>query len=625
MGRAPHSQWKQFLVSPQRVLNEIESGNCIFISTGAAEPRTLLKSLIDSEWLDFRDLELIQLLSLGDAIASRSLHSENYRLKTFSSIGAANRAISAGRVDLLPGRFSRIPRLMEQGRLPIDVAFVQITVPNEAGYCSLGIAVDVARRAMSQASLAVGEINPQIPRTFGDTFVPLSDFDFLVRAKKPPYYLTRSAVDAITDLLASKVSSLIDDGSCLALYTGPLYEALGRYLAGKRDLGVHSPYFTDVLMDLVKSGAVTNRYKETCRGRCLTSYAMGTAELMKWLDRNPLVEFQGIGIVCDPIQIGRNRRFMTIFPADNVDLSGRIVLKFDRKNYNFGPETVIDVIHGTELSDGGKTIFALPSRDSKGNSNFRISVETFQHRFTQRETADTVVTEYGVASLSGRTVRERAQALIDIAHPEDRLKLVEQAKKKKVLYPDQIFLAECAHLYPAEIASQQVFKGEVQVRFRAIRPSDEEEMRRLFYRFSEEAVYYRYFSPITRMPHSKMQEYVNADCNKAVSIVGIVGEPGQGCIIAEARFVKLDDRPYADVAFVVDENYQGIGIGTHLFKMLIRLAKERGLHGFTADVLPSNKAMVKVFEKGGIQITSKLLNGIYQLTMPFESRISLPS
>jgi RimJ/RimL family protein N-acetyltransferase len=149
-------------------------------------------------------------------------------------------------------------------------------------------------------------------------------------------------------------------------------------------------------------------------------------------------------------------------------------------------------------------------------------------------------------------------------------------------------------------------------------------MRRLFYRFSEETVYYRYFSPITRMPHPKIQEYVNADCNKAVSIVGLVGEPGRGRIIAEARFVKLDDRPYADVAFVVDEKYQGAGIGTYLFKMLIRLAKERGLHGFTADVLPSNRAMVKIFEKGGIQITSKLLNGIYQLTMPFESRASFP-
>jgi acyl-CoA hydrolase/GNAT superfamily N-acetyltransferase len=571
------------------------------------------------------DLELIQLVSLGAAIAPKSLHSQKYRLKTFFSGGAGRKAISDGRVDLIPTRFSRIPRLIESGRIPIDVAFIQITPPDELGYCSLGTAVDIARQAMQCASLVVGEINDHIPRTFGDTFVSASDFDLLVRAENPPIYLKPSTVDAITDQLAFKVSSLVEDGSCIAFSVGPLYDALSRHLANRKDLGVHSPYFTDAMMDLVQSGAVTNRRKGTYRGKCAASYAVGTPELMTWLDRNPLVEFQSIGTVYDPLQMSRNRRFLAVLPTHKVDLSGRVVLDVHREPLCIGPETAVDLIQGTELSEGGKTIFALPSRDRNGNPNIRISVEKFQDRLTLRETTDTVVTEYGVASLGGRTVRERAQSLIDIAHPDDRLKLVEQAKKKRIIYPDQLFLAECAHLYPANISARQVFKGGTEVRFRAIRPSDEEGMRRLFYRFSDEAVIYRYFSPITRMPHAKMQAYVNADCNTTVSIVGLVGETGQGEIIAEARFVKLEDRPYAEAAFVVDEQYHGMGIGTYLLKMLIRLAKDRGLHGFTADVLPSNRAMMKVFEKGGGQITAKVLNGIYQVTMSFEARTSSPS
>ena len=186
-----------------------------------------------------------------------------------------------------------------------------------------------------------------------------------------------------------------------------------------------------------------------------------------------------------------------------------------------------------------------------------------------------IVTEYGVANMRGRTVRERAQALIDIAHPDDRPTLVEQAKEHNILYKDQIFLADCAHFYPTEASTTHTFKNNVTVRFRAIRPSDEEEMRRLFYRFSDEAVYYRYFSPIKSMPHYKMQEYVNVDYRKVLSIVGLVGKSGQGHIVAEARFVKDPNGPTADVAFIVDEQYQGLGIATFLLKRLAKHAMER--------------------------------------------------
>jgi GNAT superfamily N-acetyltransferase len=232
-----------------------------------------------------------------------------------------------------------------------------------------------------------------------------------------------------------------------------------------------------------------------------------------------------------------------------------------------------------------------------------------------------VVTEYGVAYLQGRTVRERAQALIDIAHPDDRRALVELAKSERIIYPDQIFLAESARLYPSDFATKQTFKGGAEVSFRAIKPSDEEEMRRLFYRFSDEAVYYRYFSPIKTMPHSRMQTYVNVDYRRALSVVGIAND---GHIVAEGRYAQEHNSLYADLAFVVDEQYQGLGIATYLYRVLIRLAKQRGIKGFSADILAENKRMMKVIEKGGLPVKARLEAGVYQLTISFEPQANLP-
>ncbi|MFO7558162.1 MAG: GNAT family N-acetyltransferase [Desulfobacterales bacterium] len=610
--------WEDLVVPPEKVLSKISPGMSIFIGTGVSEPRTLVKKLMSSTGGNLQDLELIQVVSLGDAISIKELRNQKFRLKTFFSGWVASEAITTGRVDLIPSRFSSIPRLLESRQIPVDVAFVQITPPNEAGYCSLGASVDVAHEAIAQASFVVGEINTNIPITHGDTFLPLSDFDMFIRSEDLPIYFDRWPVDEIYDRVAENVASIITDGSCLLFSIGPLYEALSRHLTHKHNLGIHTPFFTDALMDLVKSGAVTNRNKVIWRGKSVTSYAFGTSELFSWLHRNPLVEFQSVDKVFDSRQIGKNKKFVCILPARKVDLSGRIALHYGKGNVTAGPGEAMDFFNGAEISEGGYTIFALPSRNLKKEPNIKISVENYHNQFSLRESVNMVVTEYGVANLIGRTVRERAQALIEIAHPDDRMELVEQAKAEKMIYEDQIFLAEATSLYPSEVATKHTFKGNVEVRFRAIKPSDEEEMRRLFYRFSDETVYYRYFASIKAMPHSKMQAYVNVDYRTTMSIVGLIGNPGHGRLIAEARFIKDKNIPqFADVAFVVDEEYHGLGIATYLYKMLIRLAKDRGIHGFTADVLASNTAMMKVFEKGG-PVKAKLEYGTYSLRIPFD-------
>ena len=612
-------QWKEKRVSADRVIERIRPGMRVFLSTGAAEPRTLVKHLMAAHHANLQDLELIQIVSLAEAISLKNLQSHKFRLKTFFSGWVADEAIAAGHVDLIPCCLSHIPGLMEKKKIRVDTVFVQITPPDKDGYSSLGVSVDVARLAMEQANLVVGEINSQIPRTLGDTFVNISEFDMLVESDAPPVVFERQPADPVFETIAANIASLVEDQSCIAFSIGPLFEAVGKALTDKRHLGIHSPFFSDALMDLVKSGAVTNRYKQHRKRKSITSYACGSTQLLEWLDQNPCVEFQPVDKVFDPLSIGRNPNFVAIISARRVDITGRIALHSGLGNIASGPAEVLAFISGAQISDGGVTIFGLPSRNQRGVANITVSIEGLKNRFDFREGVDFVVTEYGVARLKGLTLRERAQALIEIAHPDDRVDLVKAAKDERILYPDQIYLPESVHRYPSQINVRQRFKGGVEIRFRPIRSSDEEEMRRLFYRFSDEAVYYRYFHSLKAMPHTRMQTYVNVDWNLVMSIVGLIGRPEEEKIVAEARYLVDPNSGWAEVAFIVDEPYQNLGISSYLLNLLIGLAKQRGLKGFLADVLSSNFAMVRVFKKCGLGLQMERVAGVYHIRIPFDA------
>jgi len=604
-------------VSTDEVMKLLKPGMSVFLGSGVSEPRTLIQGLMSTDQHNVSDLELIQIYSLGELVTAKALNANKYRLKTFFQGWVADEAIREGRVDLIPGYFSQIPGLIDSGLINIDVAFIQVTPPNSSGFCSFGITMDCARQAIQQADLVVGEINHHVPVTFGDTFIHQSEFDYLVESDLPPIYFDRWPVDDTFRKVAANVASIIENGSCLSFTVGALFEALSEELRHKRDLGIHSAFMTDALMELHKSGAVTNRCKSIFKGKSLASYAVGTPELMDWLSSNPMVEFQDTEKVMTPMSMGQNSKFMAIIPIRKVDLSGGIAIHMGKSNVATTPGEVINIVSGSRISKGGFSVFALPSRNLKNEPNIHLSIDKYPYQFNSRGSVDMIVTDYGVANLKGRTIRERAQAIIEVAHPDDRERLVEEAKEANILFKDQIFLSDSTAFYPSALCCPNLSRGDLDVRFRAIKPSDEEQMRRLFYRFSSESVYYRYFTHVRAMPHSKMQKYVNVDYRNTMALVGLLGDVGQGRIIAEARYVKLENSPLADVAFIVDEDYQGKGIASYLYRQLIRLAKERGIQGFTADVLTSNTSMMKVFERYG-SVDAKLEPGSYHLTISFD-------
>ena len=609
--RKMQKKWKEKVVKPDKVLEKITPGMTIFIGTGVSEPLTLFRHLKEIKIFSMgMDLEVFQLAT--PAISIQENDSSIYRLKTFFSGWEADDAITKGLADFIPSRYYQIPDIFRSKQINIDTVFVQITPPNEAGFCSLGVCIDVARLAMQQASLVVGEINKWMPRTFGDTFVNISDFDMLVEAQEPPIYFDRWKFDYVYDKTAENVSSMIEDRSCIGFSIGPLYEALAKHLIHKKDLGIHTPFFFDNMMDLVKSGAVTNQYKKHYKGKSLTSYAIGTPELMTWLDNNPLIEFQSIEQVFNPVNISSNEKFVSVLPARKVDLYGRIALHTGRGNVGTGPNEVIDFFNGALLSKGGSAIFALPSRNRHKESNIVLSVIEYPNQFNLWESVSTIVTEYGIANVKGSTVRERAQRLVDIAHPDDRHQLIEEARNERIIYPDQIYIKESAYLYPSEIKKKHIFNN-IEVCFRAIKPSDEENMRRLFYQFCDESIYYRYFSRIKSMPHAKMQEYVNIDYQKNLSIVA---EIKNGRLIAEARFTSLEKHEtHPEIAIFVDENYQNLGVATYILTMLMDQAKKRKLKGFKGYILPDNKKILNVLKKIDWKINVQFQEDVYILTI----------
>ncbi len=588
--------WAKKIVPPAVVLAEIKPGMSIFVGTGVAEPRTLIKHLMDSDQKNLADLDIIQLLSLGDAIPPDERYAEKYRLKTFFSAAKGYAAIRSGRIDGIPCKMSQVPYLFQTDSLKIDAAFVRITPPDGKGYCSLGASADVAKYAIEKASLIVGEISEETPYTYGDTLIHVNDFHHLVTATVPPLYVPRWPVDEVFDKVAENVASVIEDGSCLAFFLGPIYEALVKHLSPKRELGIHSLVFTDPVMDLMKVGVISNNKKRIFKGKSLAAYAQGTPELMRWLNGNRLVEFRKIDTVVNPKTVSQNDRCVVIIPAYKVDLTGAVALPASRKSLSAGPSDYYEFLDGAAQSSGGYNIFALPSRDRSGEANILSSVDKFTNQFST-ELVDIVVTEYGIARLGGRSLRERTLALIDIAHPNDRDHLIGVAKNLKLLYPTQIYRSDAGRAYRYDVSRSQIFDDHVTVHFRPIKPSDEDGMRRLFYRFSDQGVFYRYFSQVQAMPHSRMQEYTNVDYRQTMSIVGIIAERGFEKIVAEGRYVRLGRGIFADVSFIVDEKYRGIGIASFMIRMLREIAEKDGIEGFNATILNTNRAMIKVMEK----------------------------
>jgi acyl-CoA hydrolase/GNAT superfamily N-acetyltransferase len=593
--------YTQKQTSVARAMRLIRRGGRIFLGSGCAEPPALSGGLIEHAHL-FADNLILHILTQGEAAYTRPEYRNNFRHNAFFIGPNVREAVQEGRADYTPIFLSEIPALFRSGQMPLDAALIQVTPPDAQGFCSLGVSVDIVKAAAQSARVVIAEVNRQMPRTFGDSFLHLNEIDAVVESDMPLKELSLPDPDPVAERIGYHVSRLVKDGATLQMGIGVIPNAVLYYLRDKNDLGVHTEMFSDGIMELVRRGNVTGVRKTLHRDAIVTSFCMGTRALYDFVHENPHVLFYPSDYTNDPGVIRQNDQMVAINSAIAVDLTGQVCADSIGSRFYSGIGGQVDFMRGAAKSRSGRPVIALPST-AKGGAVSRIvaELEAGAGVVTSRGDVHYVVTEYGVAYLHGKSVTERALALIEIAHPDFRNELLAAAKARHYTYGDLGRFPEGKDPYPAGYEQTELFhhpeRGEVRIFFRPIRATDERRLQDFFYSHTEETVYLRYGMMVRAMPHERALELVQIDYHARLALVGLVGDPGDERIIAVGRYILDEQTRLAEVAFVVHEEYQRIGIGTYLLRALIKIAQEKGFAGVTAQVLRTNPAMLHVFQK----------------------------
>ncbi len=417
------------IVTAATAASEIESGQRIFVHGGAATPTALLEALA-ARAAELHDVELIHFHTEGPAPHLAPAMAAHFRhLALF--IGAnAREAVNDGRADYVPIFLSDVPELFTSGVVKLDAVLINVTPPDAHGYCSLGTSIDAALAATRSARTVIAQLNPSMPRTLGDSFIHVDEIDLGVEVDQLPFELAVAAISDTERRIGEYVAELIPDGATLQMGIGSIPAAVGAALRDKRDLGVHTEMFTDVILDLVEAGALTGAAKEINRGKIVSAFMMGTRRLYDFVNDNPMVEMRPVDYTNDTSVIRRFRRMAAINSAIEVDLTGQVSADSIGTRFYSGVGGQMDFMRGAALAPEGRAIIALPSTAAGGTiSRIAATLALGAGVVTTRAHVRTVVTEYGVAELFGRSIRERAAMLIAIAHPDFREHLAAEARR----------------------------------------------------------------------------------------------------------------------------------------------------------------------------------------------------
>jgi len=596
-------------------IRRIPRGRRILIGSGAAEPSRLVEALV-SDGGHLADNEIVHLLTLGPAPYVQPGMERRFRHTAFFIGANVREAVHQGRADFMPVFLSEIPELIRSQRVRIDVAVIQVSPPDAHGFVSLGVSVDIVRAPVDTADLILAEVNPSMPRTLGDSFVHVDRIARLVPVDDPLPELTAEPLDEVSHEIGRHVASLIPDGATLQAGIGTIPNAVLAALSERGDLGIHTEMLSNGIMDLADAGVITGRRKTILPGKIVTSFIMGSRRLYDWAHDNPMIEMRPSNFTNDPFTIARNDRMIAVNSALAVDLTGQVAADTLMGRFFSGIGGQVDFTRGAARSRGGKAIIALSSTAQDGSaSRIQAAFEEGAGVVTSRGDVHFVVTEYGIADLWGKNIRQRALALIEIAHPDRRGELLAAAKHRSYVFPDQV---APRGVYPwAESRRHRLPNGE-EVLVRPVRISDERPLQELFYRLTDESTYRRFLAFKRTHPHEEMQKLVDLDSEQSMALVVCLPEAAGEDIIAMARYDVILATNMADVAFVVRDEWQRKGIGTLLMTRMCEIARARGLAGFTADVLRTNKPMLSVIQKSGLKLEVETLDETYHVVARFE-------
>ncbi len=608
-------------VTAEKAISYIRSGQRVFIGSGCGEPQTLVQTLVEKT-NNFSGLEIVRLLGRETAsltaIADRTKDT-NLNIRSIYLGSTKVESIAKQQRFITPMNMSDVPMLFTTRRLPLNVALIQVSPPDDFGWMSLGISVDVTMAAARSADFVIAQVNPLMPRVMGQSFIHVNDVNIIVECEEALLAIPPSVVSSPAAMeIGRHIAKLIEDGSTLQIGLDAASQATVQALSNKNDLGVHSQFLTDDIMHLYATGNINNKKKGLNEGKMVASMAIGSHNLYEFLNDNPAIDFHPSDYVNDPFVIAQHNKMISMNVASTMDLTGQVSTTASAATRFAGVSGIPDFARGARRSKGGKSILMLFSTQETDNGLTSNIVPQLNDDVTVVPRGDVhyVISEYGAVNLFGKSIQERTIAMISIAHPDFRDQLFEAAKECGFIGAERSLGEASRAVYPVNLEETLTVDGE-KILIRPSKPVDERRIQEHYYSLPKEDVLTRFFCQKTIFGRTEMESRSHVDYVNDLTLVAVVGEFGFGKVVAVAESMKLKGSNIAEVAFSVSEDYQGKRLGSYFIKKLAAAARESGIGGLTAYTFPSNKAMIALFKTLPYKVKTVYEDGDLVLTCRF--------
>jgi acyl-CoA hydrolase/GNAT superfamily N-acetyltransferase len=605
--------------SAMEAIGRIKPGQRVFIGSSCGEPQYLVRKLADAADM-FTDIEIVRLLSLESTpltLIAEKTKDQSFNIRSFYLGSAKPRSLARNKRFITPMNLSDVPRLFKTRRLPIHVALIQVSPPDDFGWMSLGISVDITLSAAFSADFVIAQVNPRMPRVLGHSFIHVNDVDAIVEHEEDLLTIDELPELDAANHIGRQIARLIDDGSTIQISPGTTPQATLLALSHKNDLGIHTQYVTTDIMRLVSMGVITNRKKGFNEGKLVASCAIGSKNLYEFLDDNPAIEFYPSDYVNDPRIISQHHKMVSMNVPMAMDLTGQVAADALFYNHFSGITGMLDFIRGTSRSEGGKSILMLTSTSVDGKKSRIVPMLNDTAIVVPRGDVHYVVTEYGAVNLFGKSLQERAMAMISIAHPDFREELFFEARKMGLLGAERTLSESMQGVYPIKLEEAREIDGEL-ITIRPAKPVDERRIQEHFYTQDKDDIYSRFFQAKTRFVRDDVESMFQIDYVKNLTLLALVGEFGFGKVVAVAEYLLDPARNIAEIAFSVSKEWQGKGLGKIMMNKLSEAARENGISGLMAYTLPRNQGMIKLFKSLPYKTETVYDGEVVELTCMFD-------
>jgi acyl-CoA hydrolase/GNAT superfamily N-acetyltransferase len=601
-----------------KALGIIKPGHRVFIGSSCGEPQHLVRELAEASNY-FKDIEINRLLTLETTpltLIANKTKDQSLNIRSFYLGSAKSKGIANNKRFVTPINLSAIPRLFKSRLLPIHVALIQVSPPDDFGWMSLGVSVDITLAAALSADMVIAQVNSRMPRVLGRSFIHVNDVDVFVEYDEPLLTIGQTPELEAANDIGRLIARLIDDGSTIEIGLGATHQAILVALSKKNDLGIHTQYLTNDIMHLFSKGVITNRKKGFNEGKIVAGSAMGTEELYDFMNDNPAIEFHPSDYVNDPGIISRHNKMVSMSVAMTIDLTGQVAADALPYNHFSGVNGMVDFMRGAVQSRGGKSIVMLPATASRGKKSRIVPLLDDTAAVVPRGDVHYVVTEYGAVNLFGKSLQERAMAMISIAHPDFREELFFEARKMGLLSAERT-LSESIHgVYPIHLEETIEIGGD-RITIRPAKPVDERRIQEHFYNLDKDDVIARFFHEKTSFVHDEVQGVSLIDYTNDLTIVAVIGEFGFGRVIGIGECLLDPATNIAEVAFSISRSFQIKGLGKILMQKLASAARDNGIAGLMAYTSPQNRGMIKLFNTLPYKVNSFFDGDVLILSVKF--------